>query len=107
MGKTRGWLNLGGNQWIYNNPAYFIYQGEQTTAASSVVGKPSISKVDNLRFDDADSWADKDVAGTVTEGLVFTIDAKVTVNGSLQYKVYNSKGTTYYITGNEIYVYMK
>ncbi|PEP49504.1 N-acetylmuramoyl-L-alanine amidase, partial [Bacillus pseudomycoides] len=37
----------------------------------------------------------------------FAIDAKVTVNGSTQYKVHNSKGKTYYITANEAYVYVK
>ncbi|MFP3607197.1 N-acetylmuramoyl-L-alanine amidase family protein, partial [Paraburkholderia sp. SIMBA_053] len=59
---------------------------------SSIVGKRVISKVDNLRFYDSASWQDKDVVGSVDEGLGFTIDAKVTVNGSSQYKVHNSKG---------------
>lgn len=99
-GKQGDWLNLGGNQWIYNNPSYIKYQGEQT---NSVVGKSVVSKVDNLRFYDSASWSDKDVAGTVDEGLGFTIDAKV----SPQYKVHNSKGTTYYVTANEAYVYVK
>lgn len=106
-GKQGDWLNLGGNQWIYNNPSYIKYQGEQTSAASSVVGKRVVSKVDNLRFYDAASWSDADVVGTVDEGLGFTIDAKVSVNGSPQYKVHNSKGTTYYVTANEAYVYVK
>ncbi len=53
------------------------------------------------------SWQDKDVAGTVGEGLEFSIDAKVTVNGSSQYKVHNSKGKIYYVTTNEAYVYLK
>lgn len=106
-GKQGDWLNLGGNQWIYNNPSYVKYQGEQITDTSSVVGKRVISKVDNLRFYDSASWSDKDVAGTVDEGLGFTIDAKVSVNGSPQYKVHNSKGTTYYVTASEAYVYVK
>lgn len=106
-GKQGDWLNLGGNQWIYNNPSYVKYQGEQITDTSSVVGKRIISKVDNLRFYDSASWSDKDVAGTVDEGLGFTIDAKVSVNGSPQYKVHNSKGTTYYVTASEAYVYVK
>jgi hypothetical protein len=63
--------------------------------------------VDNLRFYDAPSWQDKDVVGSVDVGLGFTIDAKVTVNGSPQYKVHNSKGTTCYLTANEVYVYVK
>ncbi|MCI0768427.1 hypothetical protein LOK41_27540 [Bacillus sp. TL12] len=45
--------------------------------------------------------------GTLDAGLGFTIDAKVTVNGSPQYKVHNSKGKTYYVTANEAYVYVK
>lgn len=88
-------------------PSYIKYQGEQTSAASSVIGKRVVSKVDNLRFYAAASWSDKDVAGTVDEGIGFTIDAKVSVNGSQQYKIQNSKGTTYYITANEAYVYVK
>ncbi|MGH0448710.1 N-acetylmuramoyl-L-alanine amidase [Bacillus mycoides] len=106
-GKQGDWLNLGGNQWIYNNSSYIRYEGEQTSTASSIVGKRVISKVDNLRFYDSASWSDKDVAGSVDEGLGFTIDAKVTVNGSPQYKVHNSRGTTYYVTANEAYVYVK
>lgn len=106
-GKQGDWLNLGGNQWIYNDPSYIKYQGGQTSAESSVVGKRVVSKVDNLRFYDTASWADKDVAGTVDEGLGFTIDAKVSVNGFAQYKVHNSRGTTFYITTNEAYVYVK
>nr|WP_309232227.1 MULTISPECIES: hypothetical protein [unclassified Bacillus (in: firmicutes)] len=36
--------------------------------------------------------------------IIFTIDAKVTVNGSSQYKVHNPKGNTYYITASDAYV---
>ena len=50
--------------------------------------------MDDLRFYDSASWSDKDVAGTVDEGLGFTIYGKVSVNGSPQYKVHNSKGKT-------------
>ncbi|EEM02449.1 N-acetylmuramoyl-L-alanine amidase [Bacillus pseudomycoides] len=60
-----------------------------------------------LRLYNYPSWQDKDVAGTVDVGLGFTIDAKVSVNGSQQYKVHNSKGKTYYVTANEAYVYVK
>lgn len=63
--------------------------------------------MDNLRFYDSASWSDKDVAGTVDESLGFVIDAKVTVNGSAQYKAHNSRGITSYVTTNEAYVYMK
>ncbi|MDR4914901.1 MULTISPECIES: hypothetical protein [Bacillus] len=37
-------------------------------------------------------------------GLGFTIDVKVKVNESPQYKVHNSKWITYYITASESYV---
>ncbi|MEI4679916.1 N-acetylmuramoyl-L-alanine amidase, partial [Bacillus cereus] len=49
---------------------------------------------------------DRDVAGTVDEGLGFTIEAKVGVDGSSQYKVHNTKGQTYYVTANRGYVYV-
>jgi len=70
-------------------------------------GKRVVFKVDNLRFYDSLSWQDKDVAGSLDAGLGFTIDAKVNINGSSQYKVHNSKGKTYYVTANEAYVYVK
>ncbi|MGH1169985.1 N-acetylmuramoyl-L-alanine amidase [Bacillus cytotoxicus] len=101
-----GWLNLGANQWIYYNPSYVRFN-KKSTVDSSIVGKRVVSKVNNLRFYNSPSWQDKDVAGTVDAGLGFTIDAKVTVNGSPQYKVHNSKGKTYYITASKAYVYVK
>ncbi|EEM07514.1 N-acetylmuramoyl-L-alanine amidase family 2 [Bacillus pseudomycoides] len=104
-GEKDGWLNLGGNQWVYNNPSYIKF--EKKELVNPVVGKRVVAKVDNLRFYDSASWAAKDVAGTLDAGLGFAIDAKVTVNGSTQYKVHNSKGKTYYITANEAYVYVK
>ncbi|MCS3600160.1 N-acetylmuramoyl-L-alanine amidase [Bacillus sp. JUb91] len=101
-----GWLNLGGDQWIKNDSSYVKFN-KKSTVDSSIVGKRVVSKVNNLRFYDAPSWQDKDVAGSVDAGLGFTIDAKVSVNGSPQYKVHNSKGKTYYVTANEAYVYVK
>ncbi|PEB72698.1 N-acetylmuramoyl-L-alanine amidase [Bacillus thuringiensis] len=71
---------------------------------SSILGKHVVSKVNNLRFYDAPSWRDKDVAGSVDAGLGFTIDAKVNVDGSPQYKVHNSRGQVFYITASPIYV---
>ncbi|WHT87157.1 N-acetylmuramoyl-L-alanine amidase [Bacillus cereus] len=101
-----GWLNLGGKQWIKNDSSYVKFS-KKSTVDSSVVGKRVVSKVNNLRFYDAPSWQDRDVAGTVDVGLGFTIDAKINVNGSPQYKVHNSKGNIYYITVNEAYAYVK
>ncbi|EJS71897.1 hypothetical protein ICW_01762 [Bacillus wiedmannii] len=77
---------------------------KKSTVDSSIVGKRVVSKVNNLRFYDAPSWQDKDVAGTVDVGFGFTIDAKVNVNGYPQYRVYNSKGHKYYITASDFYV---
>ncbi|EJR68654.1 hypothetical protein IIO_00182 [Bacillus cereus VD115] len=105
-GEKEGWLNLGGDQWIKSDPSYVKFE-KKSTVDSSIVGKRVVSKVNNLRFYDAPSWQDKDVAGSVDAGLGFTIDAKVSVNGSPQYKVHNSKGKTYYVTANEAYVYVK
>ncbi|MGH0601205.1 N-acetylmuramoyl-L-alanine amidase [Bacillus mycoides] len=105
-GEKDGWLNLGGKQWIKNDPSYVKFN-KKSTVDSSIVGKRVVSKVDNLRFYDTASWSDKDVAGSVDAGLGFTIDAKVNVNGSPQYKAHNSNGKTYYVTANEAYVYVK
>lgn len=63
--------------------------------------------MDNLRFYDAPSGQDKDVAVFVDAGLGFTIDAKISVDGSAQYKIHNSKEKTYYVTANEAFVYVK
>ncbi|WP_454638876.1 N-acetylmuramoyl-L-alanine amidase [Bacillus mycoides] len=101
-----GWLNLGGDQWIKNDRSYVKFE-KKSKVDSSIIGKRVVSKVNNLRFYDAPSWQDKDVAGSVDTGLGFTIDEKITVNGSTQYKVHNSKGKTYYVTANEAYVYVK
>ncbi|OUB18518.1 N-acetylmuramoyl-L-alanine amidase [Bacillus thuringiensis serovar yunnanensis] len=100
------WLNLGGDQWIKNDSSYVKFE-KKSKVDSSIVGKRVVSKVNNLRFYDTPSWQDKDVAGTLDAGLGFTVDAKVNVNGSPQYKVHNSKGKTYYVTANEAYVYVE
>lgn len=102
-GKVGNWLNLGGNQWIYNDSSYIRYKEE----SSSVEGKRVVSKVNDLRFYSKPSWADRDVAGTVDEGLGFTILDKVFVNGSKQYKVKNSRGNVFYMTASSYYVEIK
>lgn len=103
MAEKDGWLNLSGEQWIKNDPSYVKFN-KKSTVDFSIVGKRVVSKVNNLRFYDAPSWQDKDVAGTVDVGFGFTIDAKVNVNGYPQYRVYNSKGHKYYITASDFYV---
>ncbi|HFK1408869.1 TPA: N-acetylmuramoyl-L-alanine amidase, partial [Bacillus cereus] len=104
-GEKDGWLNLGGDQWIKNDPSYVKFC-KKSIIDSSIVGKRVVSKVNNLRFYDAPSWADTDVAGTVEAGLGFVIDDKIMVNGSQQYKVHNSKGEIYYVTAHSVYVYV-
>ncbi|PGM94549.1 peptidoglycan recognition protein family protein [Bacillus cereus] len=98
-----GWLNLGGEQWIKNDPSYVKFN-KKSTVDSSIVGKRVVSKVGNLRFYNKLSWQDGDVAGTVDVGEGFMIDARVNANGSPQYQVHNSKGTTYYITASSAFV---
>ncbi|HDR4886060.1 TPA: N-acetylmuramoyl-L-alanine amidase [Bacillus cereus] len=44
------------------------------------------------------------MAGSVDVGLGFTIDAKISVNGSYQYKVHNSPWQVFYITASDTYV---
>ncbi|MEK5021564.1 N-acetylmuramoyl-L-alanine amidase [Bacillus sp. FSL K6-0277] len=102
-GKVGNWLNLGGNQWIYNDTSYIRYKEESL----SVEGKRVVSKVNDLRFYSKASWSDRDVAGTVDEGLGFTIIDKLSVNGSQQYKVKNSRGNVFYITASSYYVKIK
>ncbi|PGB75862.1 N-acetylmuramoyl-L-alanine amidase, partial [Bacillus pseudomycoides] len=98
-------LNLGGNQWVYNNPSYIKF--EKKEPVNPIAGKRIVSKVDNLRFYDSPSWQDKDVAGILDAGLGFAIDAKIMVNGSPQYKVQNGRGNVYYITASPYYVQVK
>ncbi|WP_161564258.1 N-acetylmuramoyl-L-alanine amidase [Listeria sp. SHR_NRA_18] len=78
------------------------------TAPNPYAGKKLVSKTNDLRFYAKPSWADKDVVGTVNKGLGFpTVLDKVNVNGSLQYKVQNSKGKTFYITAADKYTELK
>ncbi|PGC82995.1 N-acetylmuramoyl-L-alanine amidase [Bacillus toyonensis] len=101
-----GWLNLGGEQWIKNDPSYVKFE-KKSKVDASIVGKRVVSKVNNLRFYDSPSWKNENLAGTLDKGEGFTIDEKVSVDGSPQFRVHNSKGRTYYVTSNEAYVYVK
>ncbi|PEO03117.1 N-acetylmuramoyl-L-alanine amidase, partial [Bacillus cereus] len=102
-GKKDGWLNLGGEQWVKYNPEYI--QLERTETVNPIVGKRVVAKVNNLRFYDSPSWKDEDVAGTLDIGEGFIIDERVSVDGSPQFKVHNSKGKRYYVTVSEAFVY--
>ncbi|PEV72479.1 peptidoglycan recognition protein family protein, partial [Bacillus cereus] len=101
-----GWLNLGGEQWIKNDPSYVKFN-KKSTVDSSIVGKRVVAKVDNLRFYNKPSWENGDVAGIINVGESFTIDAKIMVDGSPQYQIHNSRGKIFYITANSIYVEVK
>ncbi|WP_242316812.1 N-acetylmuramoyl-L-alanine amidase [Bacillus cereus group sp. BfR-BA-01489] len=104
-GEKDGWLNLGGEQWVKYNPEYIRFERKQSV--NQIEGKRVASKVDNLRFYNSPSWRDSAVAGTVDSGEGFTIDEKVSVDGSPQFKVHNSKGRIYYMTSSETFVYVK
>ncbi|PES30632.1 N-acetylmuramoyl-L-alanine amidase [Bacillus cereus] len=106
-GQKDGWLNLGGEQWVYNDPSYIRFEKEDQISPSSVAGKRVESKVNGLSFRNRPSWSSTDVVGTVDSGYGFTIDEKVMVDGSPQYKVHNSKGQTFYVTASEAYVGVK
>jgi N-acetylmuramoyl-L-alanine amidase CwlA len=103
-GKLGNWLNLGGNQWIYYDSSYIRYNSGQDV---SVAGKRVESKVNSLNYYDRPTWNASYAAGTVDTGLGFTIIDKVSVNGSSQYKVKNSKGNVFYITASSYYVKIK
>lgn len=103
-GKLGNWLNLGGNQWIYYDSSYIRYNSGQD---ASVVGKRVESKVNSLNYYDRPTWNKSYAAGTVDTGLGFTIIDKLSVNGSQQYKVKNSKGNVFYITASPYYVKIK
>ncbi|PGC95124.1 N-acetylmuramoyl-L-alanine amidase [Bacillus toyonensis] len=104
-GEKDGWLNLGGEQWVKYNPEYIRFERKQSV--NQIEGKHVVSKVDNLRFYHSPSWQDDDVVGTLDIREGFTIDEKVMVEGSPQYKVHNSKGRIYYMTSSEAFVYVK
>ncbi|WP_130068069.1 N-acetylmuramoyl-L-alanine amidase [Bacillus albus] len=106
-GQKDGWLNLGGEQWVYNDPSYIRFEKEGNTNSSSVAGKRVESKVNGLNFRNRPSWSSADVVGTVDAGYGFTIDEKIMVDGSPQYRVHNSKGQVFYITTSETYVRVK
>ena len=78
---------------------------QKKTSSSSAASGSLKSKINGLRFYSKPSWEDKDVVGTVNKGLGFpTVVEKVKVGSAYQYKVKNSKGSTYYITASDKYV---
>ncbi|MEH7456310.1 N-acetylmuramoyl-L-alanine amidase [Bacillus sp. JJ1127] len=107
-GPNGKWLCLGNDQWVKYDPSYIRYAQSAASVggkqSDNVVGKRVVAKVNDLNFYTKATWDKSYVAGTVDAGLGFTIDAKVDVNGSPQYRVHNSKGNTYYITASDAYV---
>ncbi|MEK4578266.1 N-acetylmuramoyl-L-alanine amidase [Bacillus sp. FSL R12-0074] len=103
-GRLGNWLNVGGNQWIYNDSSYIRYDSGQD---ASVVGKRVESKVNSLNYYDRPTWNKSYAAGTVDAGLGFTIIDKESVDGSPQYKMKNSRGNVFYITASSYYVEIK
>lgn len=80
-----------------------------STESKPVVTKPSyvgkrVEAKTTVRFYSKPSWEDRDVAGSVTKGLGFTIVDRVKVDSAYQYKVKNSAGKIFYITTNTKYV---
>lgn len=98
-----GWLNLGGEQWIKNDPSYVKFS-KKSMVETSVVEKRVVSKVDNLYFYTKPTWNKAYSYGQVDTGFGFIIDKKVKVDGYDQYKVHNSRGQTFYITASSAYV---
>jgi len=75
------------------------------TGSDVAIGKRVESKVDGLRYYIRPSWQDKDVVGTLKEGVGFpTVLSKVKVDSAYQYKVKNSRGDIYYVTAADKYV---
>lgn len=75
---------------------------------NSYKNKKLVSKTAGLRFYKKPSWSDKDVAGSVGKGSGFpTVVEKLKVGTAYQYKVKNSKGSTYYLTASNKYVELK
>lgn len=103
-GKLGNWLNLGGNQWIYHDSSYIRYNSGKD---ESIIGKRVESKVNSLNYYNRPTWNKSYAAGTVDTGLGFTIIDKISVNGSPQYKVKNSRGNVFYITASLYYVQVK
>ncbi|WP_276309262.1 hypothetical protein, partial [Bacillus thuringiensis] len=80
--QADGWLNLGGDQWIYYDPFDIRFEKDgNNSTEKSVAGKRVESKVDNLRFYSKPSWADKNVVsvgawlitGNCNEPIIYTI----------------------------------
>lgn len=91
-----GWLNLGGEQWVFNDPSYIHFERK----VSGDVGKLVVVTTDELWVYGSADWNDKEK--TVKKGEAFTILEELYVNGS---KMYRCK--YFYITANLAYVTVK
>ncbi|PGO85077.1 N-acetylmuramoyl-L-alanine amidase [Bacillus thuringiensis] len=91
-----GWLNLGGDQWVYGDPSYITFARRNTGNA----GKLVVVKVDELWVYSSADWNDKEK--TVKKGEAFTIVDELMVNGSKMYKC-----KYFYITASPSFVDVK
>ncbi|MCM0006110.1 N-acetylmuramoyl-L-alanine amidase [Bacillus paranthracis] len=91
-----GWLNLGGDQWVYGDPSYTRFARRQT----SNVGKLVVVDAEELWVYSSADWNAKEK--TVPKGEAFTILEELTVAGS---KMYRCK--YFYITASPAYVHVK
>lgn len=88
-------------------PEYIKYKKKEFV--SPIAEKRVVAKVNSLLFYHSPSWGmiEKEAAGMINSGERFIIDEKISVNGSPQYKVHNSKRYIYYVTSNKAFVYVK
>ncbi|PEF30303.1 N-acetylmuramoyl-L-alanine amidase [Bacillus thuringiensis] len=91
-----GWLNLGGDQWVYGDPSYTRFARRQT----GDVGKLVVVTTPELWVYGTADWNNK--TDKVHEGDAFTILEELMVNGS---KMYRCKW--FYITASPAYVRVK
>ncbi|MBK1611805.1 N-acetylmuramoyl-L-alanine amidase [Bacillus cereus] len=91
-----GWLNLGGDQWVYGDPSYTRFVRRQT----GNVGKLVVVTTPELWVYGTADWNNK--TDKVHEGDAFTILEELMVNGS---KMYRCKW--FYITASPAYVRVK
>ncbi|HHB2481334.1 TPA: N-acetylmuramoyl-L-alanine amidase [Bacillus cereus] len=91
-----GWLNLGGDQWVYGDPSYTYFARRVT----SNVGKLVVVDAEELWVYSSADWNAKEK--TVKKGEAFTIVEELTVAGSKMYKC-----KYFYITANPAYVHVK
>lgn len=101
--KTLEWYISGGKTNQIAPPP--VNNDNVTSLGGDYSGKQLKCKANSLRFYNRPSWADADVAGTISKDEVFPkIVEKLQVGDAFQYKVQNSAGATFYITASDTFV---